>query len=475
MRCIISLLFITCINLISLGQIVEDAYINRVDSITKSYNWYKDSSIKIKTKDQKLLTFDLNKAFSNIILGSNLSSEASSFSYSQNQEKTNIKASFGFFRDSLSINPWLLSLTLSANGSNNIFSLYRQETWQSNIGLNLSFIKKNKFWAGSFRYTSNDNKIKFGIDSLSRRAHLLAARNEFFTFHKPTNKKLLIEKLNSRRHKTINQIEILALSDTSKIVQIDSLTKLFNQQTDSLEKLQLSKLSLDEYLSSVVQEFDKNHDITSGYYLSWWRFDVGLFNSTYNFEESDIDTMVLSEFKSTHNLNDNINRLKLNLGISFNFISSKRRILKYYSLGLKGQYGSILENNLINGELRIEDSLYNVKDENDNIFGQYNGISNLNSWTGSFEAYVMFLFGEKKSLGFDATFRHSVFLKRNVGIYEKTNFTGLIGPIFRKSKNDNADLVFGIQFGWLNAPYLTRINDEWITQLKIGIPITVSK
>ena len=83
-----------------------------------------------------------------------------------------------------------------------------------------------------------------------------------------------------------------------------------------------------------------------------------------------------------------------------------------------------------------------------------------------------FFFFKNKSIGLSLDFKHNYSIgKASENPYFANNFSLLFGPIFRDlNKEGISKSSYGIEFGFEDSLYGTKIVDNFIARIRIGIP-----
>lgn len=464
------------ISLKSIGQITD--YKTRLDTAISKYN------IKTMVIQKTLAEENIANAFNYVIYSSSdLVSNASAFGYSQNEEKTNVSINTNL-RLGKELSPYYVKVGASATGSKNIFELYSDGSWNNNISFKIGFIWKI-CKSGIFYKESEEtfNRLNF--------KRIISASEPLFEKDKYT-KEILIEIQNLKQDiLTLKNIDNLLnkypelfkeLPQIKKLIegkkfedaysQLDSEEDKINAYLNSLK----SQNELDRYIEDVVlYKFDKSNDISYGYSIKWLDFTLNLGNSTYKFTESNIDENILINFNKTYDLTNDFNKLKSILSFNFNHSHNGAKTIWYYQFGLSATSSSFLENSLINGKPKIvlnENLDYIFIDEDNQELGEFNRLKE-NFETGSFNVYGAIFFTKKKNIGVNLAISHNYLIDKPAATFYNNNFTTLFGPIFRNEKDDQTSLTFGIDLGWENAIYNTKIANGFTGRIRVGIPFNI--
>ena len=474
MKKLLPLVFLFLYSINSTGQTLD--YRTRLNTAVDFYN--------ANAIQNKLLDENIVKAFNNVVFsGSDLVSNSSAFGYSQNEEKTTISAATNF-RLGKELSPAYLKFGTNASGSNNIFEFYSEDTWKNNVSLNLGLIFR--LGKSSLFYSENESnkdllksrrKIHAGEPLYNGNKYSLNILNEILNIKKDllemTNRDILVNRYSELLKE---MVDVKKLVESGKY---ESAYTLLNSEEKKIQKYLeafKSQIELDKYIEDdILYNFDKNNDVTYGYSLKWIDVNLNLGNSTYKFSESNISEEILEEFTNTIGLNNDINKLKSVYSLNLNHTRNGTNTIWYYQLGFSATSSSFLENPLINGKPKIiqgTDLGYTIIDKDGQELGEFNSIEDKFE-TGALNGYGAIFFTKAKNVGFNLTWSHNYLIDKPDGTFFQNNFTTLFGPIFRKEKDDQTSLTFGIDIGWQNALYNTRINDDFVARIRIGIPFTI--
>lgn len=464
------------ISLKSIGQITD--YKTRLDTAISKYNI--DTMAIQKTLAEK----NIANAFNYVIYSSSdLVSNASAFGYSQNEEKTNVSINTNF-RLGMELSPIYAKVGASATGSKNIFELYSDDSWNNNISFKIGLIWK----IGKSGIFYKESEETFNRLNFKRK---ISASEPLFESDKYTEKTLIDIQNLKQDILTLKNIDNLLnkypelfkeLPQIKKLIEVKKFEDAYSQLDSEEDKIIAylnslkSQNELDRYIEDVVlYKFDKSNDISYGYSLKWLDFTLNLGNSTYKFTESNIDENILIDFNKTYDLKNDFNKLKSILSINFNHSHNGAKTIWYYQLGLSATSSSFLENSLINGKPKIvqnENLDYIFIDEDNQELGEFNKLKE-NFKTGSFNAYFASFFTEKKNFGVNIAISHNYLIDKSAATFYNNNFTTLFGPIFRNEKDDQTSLTFGIDIGWENAIYNTKIANDFTGRIRVGIPFNI--
>ena len=221
--------------------------------------------------------------------------------------------------------------------------------------------------------------------------------------------------------------------------------------------------------------FDKKNDITSGYKLHWFDADLSFSNKTFSFEKEKIDSTLYANLNDSLGFNKTQRKLNIGLQVGYHHTSKSDNLLFYLNIRKELYWGSFLGANLINGTPQIDEN-QNIKDESDKdyfpIKGSFNAIEK-NMTYGSFKLYSALFFGSTQKVGFNINLSHNYLIQKPDDVFYKNNFTALIGPIFKATGKDDKGVVLGIDVGFDNSIYNTKIKNDFTARLRLGIPFKI--
>ncbi|WP_424989318.1 hypothetical protein [Flagellimonas sp.] len=446
-----------------------------------------DKKERSKVINDSLLDQNLNKALSYVIFSnSDIASNNSSFGYSQDKEKTNVSIN-GNFRLGKNKNVFA-RFGANASGSKSIFEFYGDGSWRNTVGANLGLIFK--VWPGSAYFDSESKSF----DELKKRRELFALDPYRNPIRYTTENLKSIEQLKKKLFELdegthTNYITLKAEFHQlmTVIPKLDSLLKkgmieeaftLLNKEEKEQVNYQKNVIDSPEnvgkYIDSLFYEFDKKNDKSYGYNLTWVDINVNLSNGNYKFGEDNVDAAILDEFTNSRDDTEN-NVMKATLSANLNKTINKKNVVWFLQLGLSASSGSYLENSLIDGTpkvIEVENEGYFLQDESEQILGSYGDIDKRLK-TGQLYGYGAIFITKEKNFGFNATLRHEYLIAQETDGIFRNNFTFLFGPLFRKIKDGETSLSFGIDVGWENAVYGTKVTKDFTGRIRLGIPFNI--
>ncbi|WP_271767955.1 hypothetical protein [Aquimarina algiphila] len=437
----------------------------------------------------KLLNENILNAFNTVVFSStDLVTNASAFGYTQNKDKTNVtmNASYKIYTKSKWKLYGIAGTTIKGQGT--LFDFYSDESWNNDVNFNTTFVIKPPQYSGQFYYTKK-SKRKSIIDN--RKIYSNKYKLWISRIHSVDEPKHIINTIQSIQESIVSEPnkeyilsnlknelklfpEIKSLIERGKLKeaysQLDEQKKFFDSIVNKSKDItELEKFAKKE----ILYKYDKDNDITYGYYFPWFRIGTSIGNSTFSFTEENIDPLLSN---SNIDFTDKINKLTTTTFFDFNYITNNKRRIRFWQVGTSITTGSILNSTLIDGtpSLFLNNTNSSIKDENGIVLGNYDQIEKTVS-TGKFYGYLAYFLGKKKNLGFNISARHDYLITRPDNTFYENNYTILFGPLFRKTKSDNTSLSFGIDIGWENALYDAKASDYFVGRIRLGIPFGIYK
>ena len=508
----ITLLLILLFSHFSFGQTDEEKaytelYKKTLDSLLNEYR-YKPEGTEFKSQviSPDLLSENLRNAFNTVAFGSgDLVKNSSAFGYSQNEDKTNVSASANFKLPFQFHGDYYVTTGVYGQGSNNIFNFYQSDSWQNNVGGSAGLVWR---FAGAKFYDPNRyTKENFDTDTALRETY---ASEPVYNASKYTDQRLaeieamLVEiekKMRDQSHniqiaelnnllskKNLFEVQKGLIDERTKIREykavfnvkkekmgLEMLTNIEDEQQKQLEQWGNRKYSpLNIYIREKLKEYDSIINPTYGYSFHWLSFNATVSNSSYSFTQEQVDSSARKSFNEGYDIEDTYNHIKTKYSLNYNYTRKAKRFLVFMQSGLSFNLGSVLENNLIDGNPEITGNQLFFTN-NDSIYGSLSELESTNLRYGSLDFYGAIFFGEKQTVGFNLTYSHYY----NIGSLPANNynfenhFTCFFGPVFRRVKDDKTSVTFGIDLGWENALYGTQITDDFVTRVRLGIPFTI--
>ena len=450
------------------------------------YNFKEDGKYKNGKSLQVISPILLNKKIEEIfnqLVFSNgdLVNNASAFGYSQDKDKTKISVSNNF---KLNSGTYLSYLKVGANasGTGNVFNLYSDDTWRNNVGISVGGIIK--LGSASQYVVSGYSDKKFKQDQLGRKVYSgepLRKRTEYdkLFFAQIESLKSDLEANNSKeyileKHEGIlnHYVSIKDKIELDSIVQAYDLLMVEYNKRISFIAMDMEKSKYKDFIEKKMSEYDKNNDRLSGYSFKWVDFGLNLSNGTYQFKDESINDNLSPAFDDEKSLNKLLAKASINL----NFTLNNATKVIYLQLGTSFTSGSFLNSNLIDGTPIINSNQgddFLIVDENEVIIGSYNNIEEEALQYFDFHGYAAWFFANQKNFGIIVSAQHNFLSKRPEFTTYRNNFSAFFGPVFRTVKGESSGLTFGLDVGFDNAIYNTKITDDFSARLRIGIPFKI--
>ena len=449
---------------------------NYTDTMKTHLNEYDTSSQVIQSK---LLNKKIKEILKSVIFNnSELSTDASSFSFTQNEDKTNITTSITtpITGDDDKISQWFLKTGVFAKGESNVFKLYSEDSWQNEVGFNLGFIWKTR---GSTFFTAEKAK-KINTKRLQYIDSLIVEKENWSSLKKKQLEKIKddLDTILTRRSNPYTGYENIKGHDKDLIALIkkQGFQNVYDSITTALKKYEeVNYPSNGKIKTRIIEELvaiDTKLDPTYGYSLHWLDLNFAVANATYNIpndsivEQSVLQPQGLKEFKR---------QAKYNIDANYNYTRDGAWGLSYATIGTGIQWGNFLDSNtLLESPLLNPSSFgYSLIDEDGNTLGNYADLSKTSSF-GSFKGYAAYFVTKQRTIGLAASGSFHYLIHKPSTTLFKNNYTLLVGPVFRNVDKDGVTKgTFGIEVGFQNTPVGVRAKDYFTAQLKVGIPFTI--
>lgn len=460
---------------------VDSNYIVNYEKIllnetSKYFSNTKNHKIAIQPK---LLDENITKIFNTVVLSnSDLASNGSAIGYQKNDEKQTVSVNAVA---KLKGN-WFLKTGVNAKGAAAPYNFYSANTWNSSVGGNIGFIYK---WKASTFYTS-DNSTKINIERLKYVDSLVKVKIEYEKEVKKAKDKLKTEPNKIEYYSNKRKIDTLdsKFNNFKNIFQNEAYKRELSKEflfteIESKDSLILTEdynfFKAIEYVQNELYEFDKKNDITYGYSLHWWDVDFSLNNSTYQFEKENINTTLYDSQNEALGFDKKQVKLQYGGQFSYNYTKKGKHLAGYFKGSLGFQTGSFLSSNLITGTPKI-DLNQNIVDETNIDFaaikGNFSAIDRNLSY-GNLSLYGALFFGESQKFGANINFKHHYLINKPDDVFYKMNFSVLVGPIFKATGAEGKGVIVGVDFGYDNVLYKTKINDNFTARLRVGVPFAI--
>lgn len=443
------------------------------------YDFGKNSSgiaIQPKLFDEKI-----NEIFNTVVFSnSDLASNGSAIGYQKDDEKQTVSVN-GVTKLS-NKNNWFLKFGVNATGASAPYNLYSTDSWNSSVGGNIGIVYK---WKASTFYSDNDAE-KSNIKRLKFIDYIIKVKIANASKLNDVNEKL--KNLNPSKTDYYHKRDSL---NTIK-EQLDEFNTIFKEIT--INKINQSELFFPNpfeskpivedydtyskainYIKNELYEFDKKNDITYGYSMHWFDLDFSLNNSTYKFNKENIDATLYETLNETLGFDKKQDKLKIASQFSYNYTRKGRNLAGFLKGGVGFNSGSFLSSNLLVGTPKINEN-QNIVDEStipDAIIkGNFNTI-NKNLSYGNLSFYGALFIGKNQKFGVNINLKHHYLINKPDDVFYKNNFTAFVGPLFKATGAENKGVIVGLDFGYDNLLYKTKINDFFTARLRVGIPFTI--
>lgn len=438
------------------------------NSVYNSDNWVVHSD---------LLNKQLEEIFNKLIFGkADIVNAASAFALTINEDKTTASANFNLpLKFKCSVVPDFLNLGLNASGKGKIFNFYNDGSWQNSV--EGSFGASWKLTSASRYYSIKDHQKD---DLYKRRKFVLELflKDPSFKMNFSIDNYKLIEKI----------IQLYEQVDFDEVVNNHS--DLLSRYPE-YKKLYLSKDlaasyqflykerelirtffdtvlkgddAIEKFTNKKFVEFDENNVALYGYNNMFW-LDVSMSfsNNGFKFIEENITVMDVDAFSK--------NVLGITLKADLNWSRETKNDIFYLNGGLSYDRGSFMNSSLINGTPKIILDTSNevvIIDDRERVLGTVKNIKD-HFETGSLYVYGAWFGTKNKNIGLNVSFSHQYVIDLPGDTDFNNNFSLLGGPL-AKTKDGS---TFGIDVGFSNAVYNTRIVDDFVVRLRAGIPFNI--
>lgn len=460
--------------------------------LNKSTEYDFGTNTKGDAIDDELLDENINKIFNAVVFsGSDISTNGSAIGFAQNDEKQ--IASVSGFAQPWKNNKWFVKFGINASGAKSPFNFFNENNWSNGVGGNIGVIYKPK--NSSLNFSDSDaekntiKRLKY-IDSLVKVKIGYAKQLKQINIQLDENHKLSKLDINQPNYYTQKDSlialkkKILKFYKDFKQVLVNDYESLANRETlffPNPFEVQPTKrdVKANKNAQKLIKEelttFDKKNDITSGYKLHWFDADLSFSNKTFSFEKEKIDSTLYANLNDSLDFNKTQIKLNIGLQVGYHHTSKSDNLLFYLNIRKELYLGSFLGANLINGTPQIDEN-QNIKDESDKdyfpIKGSFNAIEK-NMTYGSFKLYSALFFGSTQKVGFNINLSHNYLIQKPDDVFYKNNFTALIGPIFKATGKDDKGVILGIDVGFDNSIYNTKIKNDFTARLRLGIPFKI--
>lgn len=481
-----SLVFFAVFQISVHAQTLTD-YENQVNISLNKYD-AKNWAVHPKVLDENIAT-----AFSALVFGnSDVTTNTSAFGYVQNKDKTAITANANLPLSNTKVNTSFLRLGATAQGSSTIFDFYSDDSWKNGFSFNIGYIRK--LGRSSQFFTTHPDTL--GQHRARRRLHMYkplhnAELYNLSIYYQIRSLKDSITALGSQKSAKDFMIHISGLDLVALYKVLPKIKELLEkgERAKAYDMLVSTEDKIYPYIciprpgeelrafveDTVLYKYDKQHDITGGYSIWWLDINVNVGKGTYKFAEENIDSLAQKFVKEGSDASlEDVNRFKLEPSITLNFSRNNNSGVLFAQFGTLLSYGSFLESDLVEGtpSVTLQEGELLLRDEKGNELGSYN-MANRSLATGALTAYLGSFFNKQQTFGLNVSLRHNYLVNKPDNTFFKNNFSLLFGPIFRVRQKDKTTLSFGIDIGWDNAIYNTKISDDVVGRIRVGVPFNV--
>jgi hypothetical protein len=458
---------------------IDDFFVKykvEVGSLLKEYQGNDSSDDDKRIIHPKLLNEQLKEIFNKLIFGkSDVVNSASAFGLTIKDDKTSVSGNFNLPTNASSAPvPSFIKLGLNASGKGKIFNFYNDESWENSAEGSIGAVWKLS--KASRYYKLKDHEKK---DLYKRRKYFL----ELLASHPSEKLKYSIENYNLIE-KIINLYETgdfdgVSNSHDNLLTKYSEYKKLYiaSELSSSYEFLykerELIKTffdrigdtkAIEKFVENKAKEFDENNVTLYGHNNMWWLdTNISFSNNGFNFTEENVTATNVEAFSK--------NVLGVKLKADLNWSRETKNNFFYLNGGLSYDRGSFMNSSLINGTPKVvEDSFNNVViiDDRDRVLGTISTLKD-HFETGNLYVYGAWFGTKNKNIGFNASFSHQYLITSPKGTTFSNNFSLLGGPV-AKTKDGS---TFGIDVGFTNAVYNTRIVNDFVVRLRVGIPFNI--
>ncbi|WP_055447840.1 hypothetical protein [Lacinutrix mariniflava] len=450
----------------------------------QEYNFGNDSGYF--AVQPKLMNEKIKDIFNTVVLANkDRATNGTSVGYQQNKDKGTISVNANF---NLTQNyNHFLKLGINGSGSST-FGLFENDSWNKGVGGNIGYLYKIN---NSTVYYSSEDARSSGLKRIEHIYSKIKLYHKVLKEFEKTNKGestiAFLKKFKNVNSEVVNdniRNDIIKL--TKKLTELNSDKKDFFNKVNLSEELESilekyendlsdEKLAADDFVKNQFYEFDKKNDITYGYRMSWFDVDLSLSNQTFKFNEDNISKEIDTVAFKNLAVDKELNKLRVGLSGSYNYTLKSQNYIFYLKTGIGFNSGSFLGSNIIDGTPEIDKNLTifdESNDENEEAKGSFESIKR-NLEYGNFDFYTALFFGKNQKFGVNINLRHSYLVNKPEDVFYKNNFTALVGPIFKAIGSDGKGAILGIDFGFEDAFYKTKINDNFTARLRVGIPFNI--
>ena len=473
------------------GQDAFERYREQVDASLREYQDARDENFK-QVVQQKLLNENIATIFNTLVFGSSdVTTNASGFGYVQDTKKSTLAANANIPLGASVTNTRYVRIGAATAGSGTILDIYDDEAFLNQTSANIGFIAK--FWGSSRYIPSNIDTLQFTHGRRKLYAYDAVYNKDIYNIDVYRLLQELQEKIESRNPSLTNDQFVNQLNGT----EISRLFNLFPRLREQLSKGEydeayvnletlrkkigpykcledMSSVEMEDFVeNTVLYRFDKQNNALTGCKIYWIDFNLNIAKNTFKFGSSNVDSTATEFIASDSTLKD-INRQNISPSFTINHARNNRFGIFFIQMGIAYHWRSYLASEL------IEDAPTIAADEN-GLFLKNNDVGRLGTYeqadqsirTRALSFYGAWLFNKRRTFGVNLALKHNSLIEKPADVYYENNFDALFGLLFRQKKKDKTAIAFGLDFGWVNALYGTKIADDLTARIRIGIPFNI--
>ncbi|SEM16135.1 hypothetical protein SAMN05421856_101472 [Chryseobacterium taichungense] len=379
---------------------------------------------------------------------------AIAFTNGSNDTKISIGANFNYRQD------WFFNLGIYTENIKTGF-LYSNKSWKDNIGALLTF---NKVFPG-VQYP----KSHTACDELERKriryknSIIEEGSYSFETLRR--SKKAYDEMLDSLK---ILQENIQKGSGDFTAANVKRLEEYEIEVSKLKEKITLYEKIVsnpDGYIDSLMISFDKKNDILEGNKLHWLKTTVDISNQNVELDTVSVAKFILKDGEVK-------NFPKLSVELSYNFNRHKKTLLNVQGF-FKVTMGSLLEANIGSERpvLQQKDDDVFIFDSMGRQLGKYSYLKRA-FWTLQSGTQGSFFITD--SFGFTGYASHTFALQNMEYTDYRNRYSLMAGLVFKINNTEDINkATFRILGGVENEPYKTKVLDNFMVKISLGIPFGI--
>lgn len=255
--------------------------------------------------------------------------------------------------------------------------------------------------------------------------------------------------------------------------KLDSLMKLYNKETDSLNLFRRylsDKHSQDTAFDTDLAEFEVKNAVSTGYTLHWGNFSGSFSNQSYNIFDTSLTNSIKDTLKNDH-------FQIFNIQASYNYVHSGPKVLLYATLGIAFQRQFGLQDFKYSGQKLIGGSTAIVETNNVEAINvsEIHESYNKPYWATSPQFGMFMFFGKKKVAGFELFASLNLKMKTPDLIEYRPSGSFRFGPLFSMSQSGGV-VSSGTIALLLTANNMVfaknNLNDVLGFSVRLGIPFS---